>query len=188
MAETPVVPETTPAAPAAPASPASPATPPEPEKSVPYSRLQEVILKANTQATELEELRTKERQRVEQEQLARGEHQKIIDELRPQAGRAAELEAALNTVVASEIEAIPEDRRSLVPDLAPEKKLAWIVANRAFLMNTKPLNSNHPLNPGGNDAGGSKQIFTSAQIKDAKFYEANRDAILLAQKEGRIRD
>ena len=40
-----------------------------------------------------------------------------------------------------------------------------------------------PTNPPRPRGGGS---FTRAQLRDAEFFRANRDAILLAQKEGRI--
>lgn len=193
MADTPVVPDpsATPPAPANPATPATPATPPEPTtpQTVPYSRLKEEIDKRKEQDTELERLRTEDKKRKDAEALARGDHEKVINELKPKAERAGELEKALTSVVDAEMALIPEARRSLVPDLAPEKKLAYITANRAFLMDAKPANVNTPLNPDGSSpSGGSNQTFTLAQIRDAKFYEANRDAILKAQAEGRIKD
>lgn len=186
MAETPIVP-TTPATPA-PASPASQAQPPETQQTVPYSRLKDEIDKRNEQGIELERLRAEDKKRKDEEAMAKGEFTKVIDELKPKAERMETLEKSLNNVIAAEMKAIPEARRSLVPDLPPEKKLEYIAANRAFLMDTKPADVNRPLNPDGSQSGGSNQTFTLAQIRDPKFYEANRDAILKAQAEGRIKD
>lgn len=124
-----------------------------------------------------------------QKEIEAGNHQKVIDELTPKAKRAEELESALNTVIEAEINNIPEARRSLVPDLPPEKKLAWITANRAILMGDKKKDVNTPANPAGDDPkGGNQKIFTHEEIKDPKFYKENRDEILKAQREGRIRD
>lgn len=189
MADTPVVPTPTPAPTPAPASPASPAPTPETPQTVPYSRLKEEIDKRKEQDDELARLRGEDKKRKDEEAIAKGEFSKVIDELKPKAARAEALEKSLNTVVEAEMKAIPEARRSLVPDLPPEKKLEYIAANRAFLMDAKPANVNHPANPaGGSPNGGSNQTFTLAEIRDPKFYEANRDAILKAQAEGRIRD
>lgn len=188
MADTPPAPSPTPAPTPATASPASPAPTPETPQTVPYSRLKEEIDKRNEQNVELERLRAEDKKRKDDEAIARGEFTKVIEDLKPKAARAEALEKSLITVVEAEMKAIPEARRSLVPDLPPEKKLEYIAANRAFLMDTKPADVNRPLNPDGSPGGGSNQTFTLAQIRDPKFYEENRDAILKAQAEGRIRD
>lgn len=190
MADTPVVNETPATVPANPATPASPANPSEPSipQTVPYSRLKEEIDKRKEQDAELERLRGEDQKRKDAEALARGDHEKVINDLKPKAERATELEKALTSVIDAEMALIPEARRSLVPDIAPEKKLAYITANRAFLMDAKSANVNTPLNPDGSSPSGSGQTFTLSQIRDPKFYEENRDAILKAQSEGRIKD
>jgi len=45
-----------------------------------------------------------------------------------------------------------------------------------------------PLKPDSNRSRGGSTYFTRAQIADRSFWEANREAILEAEKEGRIRD
>lgn len=186
--ETPAAPSPVPAA--APAAPAIVEVPPAKEPDpVPYARFKEVNDKAAENATKLAQFETAEAERKKQAEIAAGNHQKVIDELTPKAARAAELEAALQTVVEAEIAAIPKERQSLVPDLPLEKKLAWIATNRAILMGDKPKNVNHPTNPAdGSPAGGDNQTFTKAQIGDPVFYEKNRDAIIKALREGRIVD
>lgn len=151
-----------------------------------FKQLNDTAAAAKKQLEDAEAARKKEET---DRQIKAGEFQKVIDELTPKAKRAEELEAALNTVIEAEINNIPEARRSLVPDLPPEKKLAWITANRAILMDDKKKDVNNPANPAGdNPSGDNKKIFTHAQIKNPKFYAENRDEILKAQREGRIRD
>lgn len=158
-------------------------------QNVPYDRFKEVNTKLKETNTELERYREDERKRKEKEAIDKGEHEKVINDLRPKAERAEALEKTINTVIESELAAIPKERHSLVPDLPAEKKLAWIAANRAFLMGEKKKDTNHPTNPAdGSGGGGDNQTFTKAQIEDPKFYAEHRDDILKAMREGRIRD
>ena len=67
-----------------------------------------------------------------------------------------------------------------------EDKLDYIHANFELLTaSTTKQNVNHGTNPGGSTT--STQTFTGDQIADRAFYKANREEILLAQKEGRIK-
>lgn len=158
--------------------------------TIPRARLNSEIEKRRTAETELERYRKEEQARKEKEAIDKGEHEKVIADLRPKAERAAELESALIAVIDAEIAAIPKERQSLVPDLPPEKKLKWITDNRAILTGEpKKKDVNNPLNPAdGDKSGGDNQTFTKAQIADPAFYEKNRDAIMKAMREGRIRD
>ncbi len=165
-------------------------------KTVPYDRFQSQQTKLRDTETELEKYRTAEAKRTEDDALARGEHQKVIDDLRPKAERAVALEASLKAVVDAELKNIPDDKKSLVPDLPPEKQLEWITANRKFLTDGKVKDVNRHTDTGdGTVQGDDKQIFTLAQIKDPTrnadgktFYELHRADILKAQREGRVRD
>lgn len=58
---------------------------------------------------------------------------------------------------------------------------AWLSENPHFLVGTGG-------GAGYNPAKGGKQTFSRSQLRDPAFYEANREAILAAQKEGRITD
>lgn len=162
----------------------------KPPQTVPYDRFKKELEKRKEQDVELEKFRKEEQQRKEKEALDKGQHEKVIAELRPKADRADTLEKTLNSVIEAEMQQIPEEKRALVPDLPAEKKLEWIVKNRVFLTDDKKKKDmNHPMNPAdGSPSGDDKTIFTLAQIQDSKFYEKNRDAILKAQREGRVRD
>jgi len=174
----------------APAPAATPPIPPAKEPDpIPYGRFKEVNDQLKEKSDKLATFEAEDAKRKQDEQIKAGEHQKVIDELKPQAARAAELETALKAVIDAEIAAIPKDRQSLVPDLPPEKKLAWITANRKILMGDKKSDVNHPVNPAdGSPEGGDTTTFTKAQIENPAFYEKNRDAIMKALREGRIKD
>lgn len=96
------------------------------EQHIPYSRFKEVNAAKTAAEKELARLKDAEARRLEAEQLARGEHQKVIDDLKPKAERAAALEATLQTYYDAEIADIPEDRRDLIPDGDVTAKLAWV--------------------------------------------------------------
>lgn len=153
-----------------------------------HPRTTKALTDASAAKKELEERKKQDAEAERQRQIQAGEHQKVIDDLTPKAKRAEELEAALTTVVEAEMQNIPEARRSLVPDLPPEKKLEWITKNRSFLMDDKKKDVNNPANPASDPNGDNKQVFTLAQVKDPKFYAEHRSEILKAQREGRIRD
>jgi len=123
----------------------------------------------------------------------KGEFEEIVKDLKPKAEKAAEYEEVINEIVDKEIQNIPEDIRSLIPDeLSPAAKLRYIANNRSRLMpetGVKPVGkvSNPPTDGTGVDNSG-KETFTKSQIADPMFYLANEQRIIAAQKEGRIID
>ena len=64
-----------------------------------------------------------------------------------------------------------------------EKVLKKLVSDKPYLIGGNSLAS--PTNPAQGRIGGQQQ-FTRSQLRDHKFYQANRDAILKAAAEGRI--
>lgn len=75
---------------------------------------------------EAESILKASRQREEQEALARGEHQKVIEALKPQAEQAERYKQTLQKYLDAEIAGIPEDKRLLVPKGDIESQLEWI--------------------------------------------------------------
>lgn len=184
------------ATPTAPAPSAPPASQGE-ENKVPgtwdeifqHPRFKELNQKAKDAQAALDAKATADAAAEQERKIKAGQHEVVIAELQPFKQRATDLEAVITTMVDAEIAAIPKERQSLVPDLSPEKKLAWIIANRAHLMGTKKGDVGHPTNPAdGTQPGGDNQTFTTAQIKDVAFYDKNKDAIKAALRDGRIRD
>lgn len=96
------------------------------EQRIPKSRFDEVNNRAKAAERKLAQLEAAEAQRLEQEQLAKGEHQKVIDALKPKAERAEALEAALQTYYEAELAGVPEDKRGLIPDGDVTTRLDWL--------------------------------------------------------------
>jgi len=65
-----------------------------------------------------------------------------------------------------------------------EKVLKKLVSDKPYLIGSGG-GSASPTNPAQGRIGGQQQ-FTRSQLRDHKFYQANRDAILKAAAEGRI--
>lgn len=157
---------------------------------VPYERLKEksdALKAANARIAEFE---AKEADRKQKELAEKGNYEEALKELQPKAERAGKLEETIVKLVERELENIPEELRSLVPaSLSPEDKLQYIADNRDILFgNEEKKTVNASTNPGGGEGDtGDKPTYTVAQISDPAFYQKNREDILLAQKEGRIK-
>ena len=156
ITETPPTPEPVP----------QPQTAKEPKSeipAIPYSRFEAVnermkAAEAKNAARELED-----RQREEQEAIASGEYQKVIDELRPKADRVDVLEAALNELLQAEIENIPEDKRDLVPEGDVLTLLPWIAKLRFAGVFSAPAKPNPPNLDAGEGARQQSTISTEDQ-------------------------
>lgn len=92
--------------------------------------------------------------------------QQEITELKPKAEKVESLEAALKEDLTAQVEAIPEDKRTLIPDeLSTEQQLKWISKNRALLSKAEPFDI------GAGKQGGSSQksvVLTQEQREMAK--------------------
>ena len=196
---TPVAPSSTPTpAPVVPDSSPSPdVVPPEtPEdvqkgQNIPYDRFSKWSAERNVEKARLAELEKAEADRIQAEAVKNGEHQTVIDSLKPKAERADVLEAVLKTSVDALLEQIPDDKKALVPEsLSVEAKLEYINANRATLLGESPKkNVGTSSSPGtGEGEITDSTIFTAAQMADTAFYEKNKVAIRKAMQEGRIKD
>ncbi len=64
-----------------------------------------------------------------------------------------------------------------------EKALKELVTKKPYLVSTGSVPS--PTNPAQGRVSG-QQVFTRSQLRDPKFYAANRDAIMQALQDGRI--
>jgi len=160
----------------------------KPPENIPYSRFSEEVSKRKALEDKLAKVEAdKEAERLKS--LAdNSEYQKLYDEAKPHVERAKALEAVVAKSVDELMTKIPEDKRSLIPEtLAPEAKLDYIHKNFEFLTGkTGKETIGHGTNPGTDTS--STKVFTAEELKDPKFYQANRDEILKAQREGRIKD
>lgn len=95
-------------------------------QSIPYSRFKEVNDQKRAFERELETLRKEKLEREEADRLARGEHQKIIDELKPEAEQAKKLRQAMEEIFTLELQGVPEDMRDLIPGGDVSTRLTWL--------------------------------------------------------------
>jgi hypothetical protein len=93
--------------------------------------------------------------------------EQLQDELagvKPKADLVEEYEEALKGVLDAQIEQIPEDLRTLVPEELPTKsKLDWIAKNSSLLMKSKPFNI------GAGERGGEEPKGVITLTEDEKF-------------------
>lgn len=156
-------------------------------ENIPYGRFSEEVSKRKAAEDRISKFESDQETARQSKLKEDGKLQELLDEQAPKVERAQKLETVVQKSVDNMMEKIPEDRQSLIPaTLSPEDKLDYIHANFELLTaSTTKQNVNHGTNPGGSTT--STQTFTGDQIADRAFYKANREEILLAQKEGRIK-
>ncbi len=65
-------------------------------------------------------------------------------------GQRKEAEAAIQVILDGMIEDIPEDKRDIIPDLSPAKKIAWLTtAKKQGFFDDKQIESPDSIRPGG---------------------------------------
>lgn len=98
---------------------------------VSYARFKEV----NEKLRSLEAAQSKaakEAEKLRQEELIEQQKwQQLAEELGPKAERAKALEKVVAELVKARTEALPEDKRPLIPDGLPEVQLAWLAKAEA---------------------------------------------------------
>jgi len=106
---------------------------------VPYARFKEVNDKLN-QLLKAQSKAESENEKAQMAKLAEEKRfQEIIDKLTPQADRATALEGVIASVLKTRLEAVPEDKRELIPDGPPEIQLGWVDKALAAGLFGKPL-------------------------------------------------
>ncbi|MEH7116902.1 hypothetical protein V7128_05670 [Neobacillus vireti] len=132
------------------------------ETMIPKSRFDEV----NNKMKELQEQLDKFTKAKEQEELEakkkKGEFEKLYndastelesvkDQFKSASARVEALEGLIQTLVAAELEAVPENMRDLVPEnFTPEQKLSWITnAKKKGLFGATKQNSKEEQELGG---------------------------------------
>jgi hypothetical protein len=136
-------------------------------QSIPYDRFQQVNEAKKAAEKRLAELEAAEKKRLDDELAANGEYQKLIDDLKPKATRADELEKTVKLLLDAEIEKIPTAMRDLIPPGTVDFQLAWIAqANTKGLFNRTPAPQTDAGATGDKKPAGVK--LTPAQQKYAR--------------------
>ena len=152
--------------------------------SIPYAKFQEKTRALRDAESKLEAFQKAQQEAEHNKKLEEGKFKELLEEQKPFVEKAKKLESILEKTVESMLEDIPEERRSLIPNLSVDEKFDYIHKNLKFLKG-ESKNVGYQVNPSNNT---STRTFTQQQLQDPKFYAENRTEILLASKEGRIKD
>ena len=137
-------------------------------QAIPYARFKEVNDRAKAAETELEKLRKDAATREEADRMAKGEHEKIIAELKPQAEAAKRLNQALEEIFKLELEGVPEDMRDLIPQGDVSTRLTWLKVAKTRGFFTKPV---PPVMDAGASGGGT---VAAVKLTDEQKQAAKR--------------
>lgn len=110
-------------------------------------RIAQSIARARSAEAELKALRDEKKSKEEKELLEKGEHQKVIDNLKDQLNNALkgserikELESSLEGHLNVQMEKIPEEKKGLIPSsFTIEQKLDYISKNSNLLLAEKKI-------------------------------------------------
>lgn len=105
---------------------------------IPRDRFNQVNEQLKEAQKALDKLTRAQQEREQQEALNRGEHEKIINELRPQAESAKRLAQAMEEIFALELQGVPEDMRDLIPGGDVSTRLTWLKNAKTRGLFTKP--------------------------------------------------
>jgi hypothetical protein len=133
------------------------------EHTVPISRLNEEIAKKKELEARLAAIEKAQKDSEEKRLMEANEYKTLYEQakaeaegLKPKASIAEESEKVLQSVLASQINEIPEHFRSLVPEgLSTNQKLQWISQNKPLLMKEKGFDI-----AAGKQGGGSPDTST----------------------------
>jgi len=126
-------------------------------QTVPYDRFSQVIKERNELNERLQKLEQAQAKRDEEERLKRGEHEAVINELKPKASRAETLEKTLTEYLTAELESVPEDMRFLFADGDVAERLSKVKAAKAKGIIGKPT-------PPQTDAGATGRGVSSSSL------------------------
>lgn len=117
-------------------------------QNVPYERFREVNEAKKAAEERLQKLLDAEKERELEAAKKRGDFETIINDLKPKAERADNLEATLKKYLDGEISTVPEQYRGLIPGGDVTMQLEWIRQAKAQGLFGKPT-------PPPTDAGAS---------------------------------
>ena len=113
---------------------------------IPKSRFDEVNDKAKALEARLAALETEQKAQLEAQLAEQGKYKELAEqrakqlaEAQSKADKLEAYEATLQKLLDAEVEAIPEDKRGMIPaPLSTEQKLDWIAQNKAHLVKQAP--------------------------------------------------
>jgi hypothetical protein len=145
------------------------------EHMIPLSRLNEEIEKRKAAELKATTLETESAARLEEQLKEQGKYKEIAEqraqklaELEPKANQVNSMESTLKSVLAAQIESLPEDKRVLVPEeLTTQQKLNWLAKNAAILKAPAAFD----IGAGKHGGSGEESVeLTQEEIQSAKQF------------------
>jgi len=144
-----------------PVSPQQPAT--QAEHMIPKSRFDEVNDDRRKLADRLSQIEAEQKAETEKRLAEQNQYKELAEKrgedlvkAQAEAAKVVVYEKTLVDVLSAQIEALPEDKRSLVPDeLTTQQKLAWLAKNSAILKAPSAFDIG-----AGKQGGGEQKHFT----------------------------
>ena len=148
------------------------------EQMIPMSRFREVIEEKNKYKDDLDKRQKAEEKQKQKELEEQGKYQELIAEKDKEletSGKSkeqlAQYEETLGEILTSELEKIPEEKKTLIPEELPiVAKLKYIAKNRALLIGEKS-STGAPIPPNSknlSDFENKKQRYDELMTRQAK--------------------
>ena len=161
------------------------------EQMIPMSRFREVIEEKNKYKEDLDKRQKAEEKQKQKELEEQGKYQELLaqkDQELETAGKSKEqltqYEETLGEILTAELEKIPDDKKSLIPEELPiVAKLKYIAKNRALLIDGK-TSTGAPIPPNSknlSDFESKKQRYDELMTRQAKgefLTESERKEIM----------
>ncbi len=112
---------------------------------VPYDRFKHINDRAKAAEAELEKLKKAQAKATEDALKEQEKWKELYEQAQPQVEEAKKYRDALDELLTAQIDAVPEDKRGLVPDGDPVTRLQWLQKAQAAGLFTPPPQS--PGNP-----------------------------------------
>lgn len=146
----------------------------ERSKYIPRDRFDEVLGERNDLKRRLDALEEAEQERQQKKLEDEGNYQEIIETLKPEAERAKQLQEQLDMYeqrdqqeLETELEALDDDLKELVPDGSPSQQLSWLRSAKRKGLFTKPSPPETDAGTGGDPKPREKELPAKQQaLKD----------------------
>jgi hypothetical protein len=152
------------------------------EHMVPISRLNEVIADRKKLEERIAQIEAEQKLEVEKRLTEQEKYKELADKrgeelvkAQAEAAKVVGMEKTLSEVLAAQVEALPKDKRALVPEeLSTQGKLNWLAKNAAILKAPAPFDIGAGNRGGGEDH--TPPVLTPEEHEYAQKYGMTDEA------------
>jgi hypothetical protein len=154
-------------------------------QSIPYDRFKEVNERAKKAEAELAKIQAEQEAARQAKLAADGNFQEIIAGLEPKAKRVDELEGVVKTLLDAELEKVPEQFRTLIPQGDVVSRLNWVQQAKASgLFAGRAAPNTDAGAQGGQEANPAK--LTPEELAICQRYHISPEVYAKRKAEGNI--